>query len=63
MGEIATWEKVVAVILVAGLIIFIFPGIKAQMARSKAVDKPDWAGALLPIAVVVGFVLLLISLV
>lgn len=46
---------------VAILAIFLFaPGIKAAMQKSREAENKDWAGALLPIAVVALFVLLLI---
>ncbi|HFQ91835.1 MAG TPA: hypothetical protein ENK29_03040 [Chromatiales bacterium] len=62
MEEPATWEKVLVAILALALIFFMRPGLKAAMERSKHVEK-DWAGALLPIGVVVLFVIFLIMMV
>ena len=61
MGEIATWEKIVAGILVLLLLFAFRPGLKAVLERSRQAEK-DWWGALLPIGVVVLFVILLIAL-
>ena len=61
MGEIATWEKIVAGILVLLLLFAFRPGLKAVLEQSRQAEK-DWWGALLPIGVVVLFVILLIAL-
>lgn len=56
------WEMLLAG-LIGVLIIFLFrPGVKAALERSRQAPK-DWKGALLPLAIVVLFVLLLIALV
>lgn len=62
MEEPATWEKVIAAILVAGLIYWMWPGVKAAMARSREAPK-DWSGALLPLGAVLLFVIFLIAMV
>ncbi|HFD92269.1 MAG TPA: hypothetical protein ENJ22_03175 [Gammaproteobacteria bacterium] len=63
MEEPATWEKVIVAVLALALIFFMRPGLKAAMERSKAAENKDWAGALLPIGVVVLFVIFLIMMV
>jgi threonine/homoserine/homoserine lactone efflux protein len=56
----AMWEQVLLGIA-AFIILFLFwPGVKAAMARSKAVENPDWKGALIPLGLVVLFVVLLV---
>ncbi len=56
------WEMLLAG-LIAVLLIFLFrPGIKAALEHSRQAPK-DWPGVLLPLALVVLFVLLLITLV
>jgi len=56
----AIWEQVLLGIG-AFIIFFLFwPGVKAAMERSKAVEKPDWASALIPLGLVVLFVILLV---
>jgi len=56
----AAWEQVLLGIG-AFIILFLFwPGVKGAMERSKAAENPDWAGALVPIVLVVLFVILLV---
>ncbi len=46
---------------VAILALFLFmPGIKAAMQKSREAENKDWAGALIPIALVAAFVAFLI---
>ncbi|MDZ7754333.1 MAG: hypothetical protein U5S82_22495 [Gammaproteobacteria bacterium] len=46
---------------VAILALFLFmPGLKAAMQKSREAENKDWAGALIPIALVAAFVVLLI---
>tara|TARA_B100001123_G_C14536007_1_gene720294 strand:- start:37 stop:222 length:186 start_codon:yes stop_codon:yes gene_type:complete len=48
--------------MVAVIVTFLFwPGIKKAIEQSKNVENPDWAGALIPIGVVVLFIIFLIS--
>lgn len=56
------WENVLLGVMVLGLIFWMGPGIKATLERSKEAPK-DWAGALLPIAGVVLFVIFLMMIV
>ncbi len=57
------WEKILLG-AVALLVIFWFrPGISAAMKQSREAENKDWRGLLIPIAIVVLFVMLLISLV
>ena len=60
--ELSTWEQVFAGAAMIGIVIWMYPGIKAAMERSK--DKPkDWAGVVVPLIAVVAFVFLLIKMV
>ncbi|RMH16376.1 MAG: hypothetical protein D6698_09780 [Gammaproteobacteria bacterium] len=55
-----TWEKILLAAM-AVLLVFIFrPGIKASIQMSRTAPK-DWPGFLLPIALVVLFVIFLLS--
>jgi hypothetical protein len=54
------WEQLILGAFALLLIFWFRPGIKATMERSKQAEK-DWAGALLPIGLVVLFVVLLIA--
>ena len=44
------------------MLFFFWPGAKAALERSKEAENPDWQGALIPIAIVVLFVIVLIML-
>jgi hypothetical protein len=62
MGAVSMWEGILLGALAIFLIFWFRPGIKATMERSKKAEK-DWAGALLPLGLVVLFVILLIAMV
>lgn len=57
------WLKIFSAILIVGWIIFIWPRAKYWLKNSPKAQAGDWQSALLPIAAVVGFVVLLIMLV
>lgn len=57
-----TWELLLAGVLALLVVLWFSPGIKAAMERSRGARK-DWQGVLIPLAVVVAFVIVLISLV
>ena len=61
-AELSTWESVFAAAAMVGVIIWMYPGIKRSMERSKDAPK-DWLGAIVPIIAVVAFVMLLIKMV
>jgi len=56
----AIWEQVLLGMAAFILVFLFWPGVKAAMERSKAAENPDWKGALIPLAMVVLFVVLLI---
>lgn len=56
----ALWEQIVVGILAILVLFWFVPGLRASIERSKDAPK-DWAGVLIPIAVVVLFIILLIS--
>ena len=58
----ALWEQILVGALAIGLVVFMLPRLKVMLEESEAAPK-DWPGFLLPIALVIGFVLLLIALV
>lgn len=62
MEPLALWEKLLLGVLAVGLILLVRPGLKQALAQSQEAEK-DWKGLLIPLALVVLFVLLLISLV
>jgi hypothetical protein len=57
------WLKIFSAILIIGWIIFIWPRAKYWLNNSPKAKKGDWQAAILPLAAVVGFVILLIMLV
>ena len=63
MQEPSMWEGVLLGILALLLVFWLRPGIKEALRRSREAEHKDWAGALVPIALVVLFVVLLIALV
>jgi len=58
---VETWEQLLLGALAVLLIFWFRPGIKAALEQSRKAEK-DWAGALLPIGLVVLFVIVLILL-
>ena len=62
MEALALWEKILLGIFAVGLVVWVFPGLKASMRASESQEK-DWKGVLIPLVLVILFVLLLISLV
>ncbi len=56
------WEQLLLGALALGLFFLFRPGIKAAMEESKNAQDKDWKGALVPIGMVVGFVILMILL-
>jgi len=62
MANTAWWEILIGGLAALLLILWFRPGIKAAIERSKTAKK-DWPAALIPIALVVLFVLVLIQLV
>ena len=62
METVGTFEAILAGLIAVLLIFWLRPGIKASLERSRDAPK-DWKGALIPLALVVLFVLLLIGLV
>jgi len=46
-----------------GVLFWVGPGIKGMLEKSRQAENKDWAGALLPIVIVVIFVIFLIKMV
>jgi len=61
--QMSTWEM----LLLGGLVVLVLfwfgPGVKASLEQSRKAEKKDWAGILIPVAVVVLFVIFLIMMV
>jgi hypothetical protein len=63
MEQLSTIEMIILGAVALGVLFWAGPGVKAMLERSRQAENKDWAGALLPILIVVIFVLLLIKLV
>jgi hypothetical protein len=57
------WEQALIVIAIIAVLVLLGPGAKKTMEESRNAENPDWQGALIPLALVVGFVILLIAMV
>jgi len=57
------WEKIIWAVLLGGMIIYLWPQAKYMLKNSPKAQSGDWQAVLVPIALVVGFVVLLIMLV
>jgi len=58
-----TWMKVVSAAFLGVMLIFIWPTAMHWMKNGPKGTKKDWQGAIIPLAAMVGFVILLIMLV
>jgi len=56
----AFWEQLLLGIGAVALLFLFWPGAKAALEKSRQAENPDWKGALIPIAAVVAFIILLI---
>ncbi len=55
------WQQLMAVALGVMVLFMVFPGVKSAMEKSKNAEEKHWGTVLLLAAVLIGFVLLLIS--
>jgi hypothetical protein len=63
MQEMSTWEMVLLGAITVLVLLWFGPGVNTLLEQSRQAEHRDWRGVLVPIALVVLFVLLLISLV
>jgi hypothetical protein len=63
MEKMAGWEMLLLGAVALLVLLWVAPGIKPLMEQSRRAENRDWAGLLLPIALVILFVLFLIMLV
>jgi hypothetical protein len=63
MEQMSTFEMILLGVIALGVLLWAGPGVKVMLQKSREAENPDWAGALLPIAIVVLFVIFLIMMV
>ena len=57
------WTKIGSALLLVAMLVFIFPRMRHAVANSPKGSMQDWMGFIIPIVAVIGFVILLISMV
>jgi hypothetical protein len=57
------WTKIGTALLLAAMLIYIFPRMRHALKHSPKGTTQDWMGVLWPILAVAGFVILLIQMV
>jgi len=57
------WIKIGSAVLLGAMLIYLWPRARYLLKESPKAEKSDWQAFLLPIAMVVLFVILLISMV
>jgi hypothetical protein len=62
MEPLSTWENLLLGAVAILVIFWMSPGIQASIEKSKTA-KADWPGLLIPLALVILFVLFLVSMV
>lgn len=62
MEQLATWEWLLLGVGLVLLLLWVRPGLRAAFRQSREAEHKDWAGVLLPLAVVVIFVIVIIAL-
>ena len=55
------WEQLLLGVLGLGILFIFFPGIKATMEKSKNAEEKHWGTVLLLAAVLIAFVVFLVS--
>jgi hypothetical protein len=63
MEQMSTWEMLLLGALVVLVLFWVGPGVKASLEKSRMAENRDWAGVLIPLALVVLFVMFLIKMV
>ncbi len=57
------WMKIGSAVLIGAMLMFLLPRAKAMVQNSPKADGQQWLSALIPLALVVGFVVLLVMMV
>ena len=62
METMGLWEKILLGVLVLLVLLWFRPGIKQAFSERRDASREDWMSVLIPIALVAGFVVLLMML-
>ena len=57
------WMQIGAALLMGMMVVFLWPRARDMIRNSRKVESGEWLGVALPLAAVIGFVLLLTQLV
>jgi len=63
MESMALWEKLLLGVLVVLVLLWFRPGLKATFSERRDASRAEWMSVLVPVALVAGFVVLLMMLV
>jgi hypothetical protein len=63
MESMALWEKLLLGVMVLLVLLWVRPGLKAAFSERRNASRAEWMSVLIPVALVIGFVILLIMLV
>ena len=56
------WMAIGSAVLIIAMMFFIFPSLKHAVKNSPKGSSSDWMGFVIPLAAVVGFIILLINM-
>ncbi|MCW9047499.1 MAG: hypothetical protein OQK46_05410 [Gammaproteobacteria bacterium] len=57
------WLKIGSAVFLIAMIVFLWPRMKHAVANSPKGSMNDWMGFIVPLAAVIGFIILLINMV
>ena len=57
------WMKITSALFLLAMIVFLFPRMREAVKNSPKGTMSDWMGYIIPLAAVIGFVILLINMV
>jgi di/tricarboxylate transporter len=62
MEAMGLWEKILLGVLVLLVLLWFRPGLKKMFSERREASREEWMSVLIPIALVAGFVVLLLVL-
>jgi len=57
------WMAIGSAVLIIAMLIFIFPRMRESIKHAPKGNMSDWMGFIIPLAAVIGFIILLINMV